>query len=105
MSCVAPVVSHTAAGWVTTWLVPTNSTVGAEVALPTNTIAGLGSVPDSAAELGAMLLAATPVRGSEERRAGFEAVLRVETERTGAPAVRETEIHHVTSTLVQWLVK
>lgn len=59
MSGVVSVVSETAVdgvgGWVTTWLAPTTSTVGAELTLPTNTIgaiAGLGTVTDTAVELG-----------------------------------------------------
>lgn len=59
MSCVDPTVSETAVDgervWVMTWLAPTNSTVGAELTLPTNTIgatAGLGTDTDSAEELG-----------------------------------------------------
>lgn len=59
MSGVVSVVSETAVdgvvGWVTTWLAPTTSTVGAELTLPTNTIgaiAGLGTVTGTAVELG-----------------------------------------------------
>lgn len=59
MSGVVSVVSETAidgvGGWVTTWLAPTTSTVGAELTLPTYTIgaiAGLGTVTDTAVELG-----------------------------------------------------
>lgn len=70
VSGVASDVSETAVdgrgGWVTTWLAPTTSTVGAEVTLPTNTIgaiAGLGTVTHTAAELG---------RTSAEPGVGFE---------------------------------
>lgn len=46
----------------TAWLAPTNRTVGAELTLPTNTIgatAGLGTVTDSAVEVGTTLSAET----------------------------------------------
>lgn len=73
MSCVVSAVSETAddglVGSVTTWLASTTSTVGAELTLPTNTIganAGLGTVTDTAVELG---LASGL---SAETREGFE---------------------------------
>lgn len=75
-------------GWVTTWPVPTNSTVGAELTLPTNitgAIAGLGSVTDAAVELETTSeLPAEAAGGSEVESFAVTAGLE-EADNTGAP--------------------
>lgn len=95
----APVVSETADDCATIWLAPTNSTVGAELTLPTSTMgatAALGTVTDAAVEVGTTSAAPAEMgsgSGFDSSAADSGASGLVDTDSTGLPAFKDKVTH------------